>query len=119
MGSWSEYSHYKNTLLSISNNEKLTAAANGYVISRVGAPVAQFYGYQTDGILNSTDEATEAGLSIQKSDGTLIPFTAGDVRFVDRMEIKYNEKDMTVIGDPNPDVFWFAQQSDYLENVSV
>lgn len=99
-------SHYKNTLLAISNNEKITQAANGYIISKAGAPVAQFYGYQTDGILNSTDEATEAGLSVQKSDGTLIPFTAGDVRFVDRDDNNIiNEKDMTVIGDPNPVVF--------------
>ncbi|MBN2766490.1 MAG: SusC/RagA family TonB-linked outer membrane protein [Paludibacteraceae bacterium] len=99
-------SHYKNTLLSIANNQKITQAANGFVISKTGAPVAQFYGYQTDGILNSADEATEAGLSIQKTDGTLVPFTAGDVKFVDRDKNNIiDENDMTVIGNPNPDVF--------------
>lgn len=97
-------STYKNKLLSMKTELPLTEIAGGYVQTKVGAPLAQFYGYQTDGIFSTAEEATQAGLSIQYSDGSTASFTAGDVKFVDRDNNHIiNEKDMTVIGDPNPD----------------
>ena len=99
-------SAYKNTLLSLSTDEELHTIAGGVVRTKVGAPVAQFYGYQTDGILNSTDEATEANLKIKNPYGVEYAFNAGDVKFVDNEKDGIiNEADMTVIGDPNPDFF--------------
>ncbi|MDD3321422.1 MAG: SusC/RagA family TonB-linked outer membrane protein [Paludibacter sp.] len=99
-------STYKNTLTSSSNDELLTPIAGGTIRSKVGAPVAQFYGYQTDGILSSTAIATSENLNIENSDGSLTPFTAGDVRFVDQDgNHTIDSEDMVVIGDPNPDFF--------------
>jgi len=99
-------SAYKNTLLSLSTDEEINTVAGGLVRTKVGAPLAQFYGYQTDGILNSSEEATSANLSIKNPYGVVYPFTAGDVKFVDKVaDGIIDESDMTVIGDPNPDFF--------------
>jgi len=97
-------SKYKNRLLAMSQDETFNQIAGATIRTKIGAPLGQFYGYQTDGIINSTAEANEAGLKIHNPDGTEIPFTAGDVKFVDTFKdgiIDY--KDMTVIGDANPD----------------
>lgn len=101
-------SKYKNILLSKSTDESFTTIDGGIVRTKVGSPIGQFYGYQANGVYSTQAEATASGLKIQKPNGTLIPFTAGDIRFVDQtvngvMDGIINEKDMTVIGDPNPD----------------
>lgn len=99
-------STYKNKLQTLSSEMALTEIAGAYVQTKIGAPLSQFFGYQTQGILSSDAKATEANLAIQYPDGTKVPFTAGDVHFVDRDRNNViDEKDMTVIGDPNPDVF--------------
>lgn len=99
-------STYKNTLLSSSTDEDFYSIYGGVVRSKVGSSIGQFYGYQTNGILKTANEATAENLNIQKADGTLIPFTAGDVRFVDKDNNHIiDSKDMTVIGDANPDFF--------------
>jgi len=61
-------------------------------------------------VLQSQSEATAANLIIKNSDGSTLPFTAGDVKFVDQSVngVKdgiINENDMVVIGDPNPDYY--------------
>jgi TonB-linked SusC/RagA family outer membrane protein len=97
-------STYKNILLSKSTDESFTSIDGGIVRTKVGSPIGQFYGYQTNGVYSTQAEATTAGLKIQNTDGTSIPFTAGDVKFVDQNKDGIiNEKDMKVIGDPNPD----------------
>ncbi|MDD3079590.1 MAG: SusC/RagA family TonB-linked outer membrane protein [Paludibacter sp.] len=99
-------STYKNKLLSASTDETFNTIVGGIIRTKVGAPVAQFYGYQTNGIISSAEEATSENLNIKSSDGTLTQFSAGDVRFVDKDENHIiNSEDMTVIGDPNPDFF--------------
>ncbi len=96
-------STYKNTVVSMSENYT-TEIAGGTVLTQVGSPFSQFYGYKTDGILNSTAEATEANLKIVKPDGTIIPFVPGDVKFVDlNNDGIINDEDKTIIGNPNPD----------------
>jgi len=69
--------------------------------------MGQFYGYKTKGIYATTADATSAGLNALI--GTVVtPFQAGDVRFVNKSGDSagmIDENDMTVIGDPNPDVF--------------
>ena len=97
-------STYKNTLLSKSNDATYTTIDGGIVRTKVGSPIGQFYGYQTNGVFSTQAEATAAGLKIQHADGTTVPFTAGDVKFVDLNGDKIiDSKDMKVIGDPNPD----------------
>jgi hypothetical protein len=99
--------HNKNTLTSMSIDKTVTQIAGGNVLTATGAPVGQFYGYRTDGVYATTETANAAGLNIQRGDGTKIPFRAGDVHFVNinSPDDVIDEKDMTVIGDPNPILF--------------
>lgn len=66
-------------------------------ILAVGQPMNVFYGYKTDGIIQSDAEGIEAGLT-----GDLAK--AGEFKYVD---INYDgivdSNDRTIIGDPNPD----------------
>ncbi len=97
-------SKYENELLSLSDNQQITEISGGNVLSRVGSPIGLFYGYKTDGVFSSKAEATAAGLKLQNTDGSVLPFTAGDVRFADlHKDGVIDEKDMTIIGNPNPD----------------
>lgn len=99
-------STYQNKLVSMSTDEEFNTIAGATVRTKVGSAVAQFYGYKTDGIFTSKAEADAAGLKIQNPDGAILPFTAGDVKFVNLNDDKIiNEEDMTVIGDANPDFF--------------
>lgn len=98
--------HYKNKVTKLSSDSKITAIANGYVQTKVGAPIGQFYGYKTDGVYSTSKTALDDGLSTRNSNGTLSPFMAGDVRFIDlKDDGVIDENDMTVIGDPNPDLY--------------
>lgn len=98
-------SHYKNEVKKLKTGSFNTEIADGIVRTQVGSPLGVFFGYKTNGVYASTVQAQEEGLSTmigtQKT-----AFSGGDVRFVD----SYNdgiidEKDMQVIGDPNPDIF--------------
>jgi TonB-linked SusC/RagA family outer membrane protein len=96
-------SHNKTKLLSMSDDETFTSIAGATIRSKVGESPAQFWGYQTDGILNSKQEAADANLKMQRPDGSLIPFAAGDMHFVDQTNDQViNPDDMTVIGDATP-----------------
>ncbi len=99
--------HYKNKVTELSTDNKLTEIANGYVRTKVGAPIGQFYGYKTNGVYSTSEEAATAGLSKLKDNGTLTPFAAGDMHFVNSnsSDNVIDENDMVVIGDPNPDFF--------------
>lgn len=101
-----QISTYKNKIVSMSEDETLTEIEGGIVRTKVGEPVAQFYGYKTDGVFSTLEDASASGLKIVKVDGSEVPFTAGDMKFVDKDGNKIiDEKDMRVIGDPNPDFF--------------
>jgi len=98
---------YRNKVTALSENKVRTEVAGGTVLTQVGSPLGQFYGYKTDGVFATQEEANAAGLYIQRG-GTAKPdtFAAGDVRFVSINGDKIiDERDMTVIGDPNPDFF--------------
>ncbi|CAZ94300.1 SusC/RagA family TonB-linked outer membrane protein [Zobellia galactanivorans] len=71
------------------------ATANIYGI---GQPLNVFYGYKTDGIVQSEEEGLAAGLT-----GDLAQ--PGEFKYVDlNKDGTIDEKDRTVIGDPNPDL---------------
>jgi TonB-linked SusC/RagA family outer membrane protein len=97
--------HYKNKILELPDGDYLTSIYGGEVKTSVGQPAGLFYGYKTDGVFATTQEASEANLEILKATGDgYTPFTAGDVRFADlHRDNRIDEKDKTVIGDPNPD----------------
>lgn len=65
-----------------------------------------FYGYQTDGIIQENDPYLS---QVTNSVGTL---GAGNLKFVDRNgDKKIDEKDKTIIGNPNPDFTYGIQTS--------
>lgn len=66
-------------------------------ILAVGQPMNVFYGYKTDGIIQSDAEGIEAGLT-----GDLAK--AGEFKYVDiNDDGVVDSNDRTIIGDPNPD----------------
>ena len=98
--------HYKNEVTSLPNGSFTTEVCGGTVLTEVGQPAGVFYGYRTDGVYSTAKEASDAGLAILSSSGQRIPFSAGDMRFVDvHADGVIDEKDRVVIGDPNPDIY--------------
>jgi TonB-dependent starch-binding outer membrane protein SusC len=71
--------------------------------AQVGYPIAYFWGYETDGVFQNWKEVYADTLN-----GELIqPFAQpGDFRFKDNNnDGKIDDKDRTMIGNPNPDFF--------------
>lgn len=100
---------YKNEILSLgSDTEYMDTELYGATIrTQVGEAANLFYGYLTDGVYATTEEANEAGLAILDDNGVdRTYFSAGDVKFVDLDgDGLITEADRTVIGDPNPDIY--------------
>lgn len=86
-----EYEWYGN------QSEQFRAYTN---ILAVGQPMFVFYGYKTDGIVQSLDEGLAAGLT--GSDAEPGEFKYVDIYNSDGMET-VDENDRCIIGDPNPD----------------
>ena len=101
--------HYKNKVTALADGAAFmdTEMYDATIRTAVGQPVGVFYGYRTQGVFATTEEAQAAGLGIPNStgDGT-VPFEAGDMHFVDlNGDHVIDEADRTVIGDPNPDIY--------------
>ena len=100
--------HYKNKLTDLGNgtDRLLTNAYGATIISEVGGPVGQFYGYKTNGIYSTEAEAQADGKYYLDQSGNKVAFQAGDMRFQDTNgDGKIGEEDRVVIGDPNPDIY--------------
>ncbi len=100
--------HYKNEIKALPNGQEAikNELYGATIISRVGQPIGMFYGYKTDGVFATSDEAAEAGLFQRTASGQKQYFSAGDMKFVDAYaDHEINEQDMQVIGDPNPDIY--------------
>ena len=104
--------HYKNkvTALPDGNRPIETSVYGATVITKVGQPVGLFYGYKTDGVYATTQQALADGHYVLKQNGDREYFQAGDMRFVDLSKTSaqaglIDEADRTVIGDPNPDIY--------------
>ncbi len=86
-----EYEWYGN------QSEQFRAYTN---ILAVGQPMFVFYGYRTDGIVQSLEEGLSAGLT--GSDAEPGEFKYVDIYNPDGIET-VDENDRCIIGDPNPD----------------
>ena len=100
--------HFVNKLTALPDgNDFMDTEIYGATIrSRIGGSVNTFYGYRTDGVFATSEEANAAGLYITDDTGAKSYFGAGDVRFLDldgNGEI--NENDRMVIGDATPDIY--------------
>lgn len=84
------------------------------VLTAVGYAVGSFYGWRTDGILSSDQEASTAGAQgylkyptgLAEESKRYYDFKAGDVKFVDQNgDGVIDDADRVVIGNPNPDIY--------------
>ncbi|MCH7414532.1 SusC/RagA family TonB-linked outer membrane protein [Belliella sp. R4-6] len=97
---------YINEVTALPYNQRLTPVGKGEVITTQGQAAAMFYGYKTNGVFSTSSEASASGLQTRAADGTLMPFRAGDVRFVDlNGDGIIDANDKQIIGNPNPDFF--------------
>jgi TonB-linked SusC/RagA family outer membrane protein len=96
----------RNRILDITDGEIITSFQGGEFISRQGAPLLSFYGYQYNGVIPDAAEATLLNLKTEKG----IPFGAGDAHFEDisgpdgTPDGIINEYDKTLLGTPIPDL---------------
>ena len=100
--------HYVNEIkrLPAGRDNIQTNIYDATIINKVGGAVGQFYGYKTDGVFSTVEEAQQEGLYQQTKTGAKQYYTAGDMKFVDTNNDKcINKEDMQVIGDPNPDFY--------------
>ena len=101
--------HYKNKITELADgksaiNNELYGAT---IRSEIGQPANVFYGYRTQGVFATSEEAAQSGLYILADNGIdRLPFGAGDVCFADTNNDKQiSEADRVIIGDPNPDFY--------------
>ena len=101
--------HYKNKIKELPDGAQYvdTDVFGATVRTQVGQAANLFYGWQTDGVFSTTEQADAAGLYILADNGVdHVSYKAGDMRFVDMDGNKLiNDADRTVIGDPNPDIY--------------
>lgn len=110
-------STYKNKVLDLGGKEYYNELWGATVQTKVGQPLGVFYGYKTNGVYSTTQDANDAGLNIREG-LLLIPFTAGDVRFANQnTDLVIDKNDRTIIGDPNPD--WFGNVSTSLKHENL
>lgn len=114
--------HYKNEIKALPSgkNEMLTELYGATILSRIGESAGVFYGYKTDGVFSTVDEATAAGLYQTTTTGAREYFKAGDMKFVDVNGDKcIDSKDMQIIGNPNPDFYGNIASSLSWKNFSL
>jgi hypothetical protein len=107
--------HYNNKVTALPNNngQIMNEFYGATVLTQVGHPVGQFYGWRTEGVFKNSAEAQAANLYIEEQNGDKTYFQAGDMHFADwnddansgRPDGKITEADRVVIGDPNPDIY--------------
>lgn len=101
--------HYKNEIVSLPEGQTYVdnTVYGATVRTQVGKAANLFYGYRTEGVFSTSEEASAAGLYVLGSNGvTKNYFGAGDVKFVDKDGNHIiDENDREIIGDPNPDIY--------------
>ena len=94
------FSKYDNKMITLENDQIITSFTGGEKITRAGDPMGLFYGYLTEGVFKSQQQADEANL-LDKSGRR---FNAGDIRFADLDGNGIiDEQDRTIIGNPHPE----------------
>ncbi len=98
--------HYNNKIKSLKNGSFTTDFAGATILTAENHPAGVFYGWVTDGVLSTAEEASAANLRLIASNGEEIQFKAGDMKFVDQnADGIINEADRVVLGNPNPDIY--------------
>lgn len=98
--------HYRNKITDIAGGEMITDVLGGQVLNRKGEAAGLFYGYKYEGVFSTREAADAANLSVRTENGSYRKFEAGDACFADLYKDGViDDKDRTVIGDPNPDLY--------------
>lgn len=101
--------HYKNEIVALDEELAPVSVYGGEVVNKVGYPVGSFWGYKTDGVISSSEEAVNLALYQRDATGGKQYFKAGDMKFVDVNSESgigcIDENDKTIIGNPNPDIY--------------
>jgi TonB-linked SusC/RagA family outer membrane protein len=101
--------HYKNEITQLPQNVQFADMDiyGGTIRTQVGQPAGVFYGYKTDGVFATSEDAARSGLYVTDNTNAKTYFKAGDIRFqnLSGNDGEINEADRTIIGDPNPDIY--------------
>lgn len=101
--------HYKNKITELPDGQSYidNQLYGATVRTMVGKAANLFYGYKTEGVFATTEEAEAAGLYVLADNGiTRNYFGAGDMHFTDiDGNNRIDDNDRVVIGDPNPDIY--------------
>ncbi len=98
--------HYKNEVTSLIEGDYTMNVFAGQVLTAVGESFGSFYGYKTQGVFSTQEQADAAGLTQYMSNGTYVQFNAGDMIFEDvNGDKKINSLDKQVIGNANPELY--------------
>jgi len=100
------FSYNKNNVESINSDTPIITASGGFNsaigLIKAGYPVNVFYGYITDGIFQNQAEVDSHAIQMPGSNSATST-APGDIRFKDlNNDGVINDKDRTVIGNPNP-----------------
>ena len=97
---------YISSVTKLPTDKIITSFGGATYITQVNGSPNEFYGHKANGVYVSDAVAAAEGLSIKKSDGTLVPFKGGDVRFADLNGDKIiDDNDRTGLGNPNPNFY--------------
>lgn len=101
--------HYKNEITALDEDIAPVNVYGGQVITKVGEAIGSFWGYKTNGVISSAEQADQLQLFQRDATGAKKYFKAGDVQFVDVNPGNdpgcIDENDKVVIGNPNPDFY--------------
>lgn len=98
------YSKYRTKIIELPVDKKISTVADAKILSEVGNSLGVFYGYKVLGVYSTQADAEADGLMAVLPNTDLVPFGAGDIKFDDKDGNHIiDERDMQVIGDPNPD----------------
>jgi TonB-linked SusC/RagA family outer membrane protein len=109
----------------LANGGYTTQVFDGEILSAVGSAAGVFYGYKTQGVFATKEQAEQANLKIQNNDGSFSSFGAGDVIFedvADKNGVKdgiINDQDKQIIGNPNPDIYGTITNKFSYKNISL
>jgi TonB-linked SusC/RagA family outer membrane protein len=101
--------HYKNKITELPDGASYVdnELYGATIRTAVGDAANLFYGYRTEGVFATTEEANAAGLYYMAENGIdKNYFKAGDMHFSDLDgDGQITDADRMVIGDPNPDIY--------------
>lgn len=97
------YAANRNELLAVPDNYQLVNNFGVTFLNRSGQSAAQYFGHRALGVFSTTEEALASGLRTKLTNGSIVPFQAGDIRFQDlNGDGLIDDNDRQVLGSSLP-----------------